>query len=196
VIVQLKFLFGSTRLPPPIPRATGTSIYDPPLSWTNWTIRSPSILSKTYNKLAHPILPAVFPWTLCAMASASVKTGHFLAKVLGIKLNNAPDSDSLTRGESVFSVQSANSYIEREPTSGEWVRDRIPGPHDVVAYARSLFPFTYWIGRYNLQWFLGDMVAGNSPCLFVFWNELLTRTQRHHDWRCCGAARDGLCRAG
>jgi sodium-independent sulfate anion transporter 11 len=93
------------------------------------------------------------------MASARVKIGHFLAKVLGIKLNNGND---LTRGESVFSVQTVDSFVEPEPTSREWVQDHLPGRHDLVNYTRSLFPFTYWIGRYNLQWFLGDLVAGKS----------------------------------
>jgi solute carrier family 26 (sodium-independent sulfate anion transporter), member 11 len=109
------------------------------------------------------------------MASAGVKTGHFLAKVLGIKLNNDLNSDDLARGESVLSAQTADSFIEREPTSGEWIRHLIPGRHDLVGYARSLFPFTYWIGQYNLQWLLGDLVAGNSP-IFVFWNQWLTST--------------------
>jgi solute carrier family 26 (sodium-independent sulfate anion transporter), member 11 len=94
------------------------------------------------------------------MASARVKTGHFLAKILGIKLNNGVASGDVTRGESVFSVQSADSFVEEEPTSGEWIQDLLPNGHDVVAYVRSLFPFTYWIGRYNLQWLLGDLVAG------------------------------------
>jgi sodium-independent sulfate anion transporter 11 len=98
------------------------------------------------------------------MASASTKTGHFLAKVLGIKLNNLEDvgDEKLTRGESVFSVQTAESFIERQPTSAEWVRDVLPDRHDLLVYTRSLFPFTYWIGRYNLQWLLGDLVAGMS----------------------------------
>jgi solute carrier family 26 (sodium-independent sulfate anion transporter), member 11 len=105
------------------------------------------------------------------MASARVKIGHFLAKVLGIKLN---ELDDLTRGESVFSVQTVDSFIEREPTSGEWIRDRLPSAHDLVEYTRSLFPFTYWIGRYNLQWFLGDLVAGNSSP-YVFCEGSLTK---------------------
>jgi solute carrier family 26 (sodium-independent sulfate anion transporter), member 11 len=96
------------------------------------------------------------------MASARVKTGHFLAKILGIKLNYEGSPDDLTRGESVLSVQTADSFVEREPTSEEWVRHVLPNGHDLVAYARSLFPFTYWIGRYNLQWLIGDLVAGRS----------------------------------
>jgi solute carrier family 26 (sodium-independent sulfate anion transporter), member 11 len=96
------------------------------------------------------------------MTSARIKTGHFLAKILGIKLNNDVVSEDLARGESVFSVQTVDSFIEPEPTTSEWVQGIIPSRHDLLAYTRSLFPFTYWIGRYNLQWFLGDMVAGKS----------------------------------
>jgi solute carrier family 26 (sodium-independent sulfate anion transporter), member 11 len=96
------------------------------------------------------------------MASARVKAGHFLAKILGIKLNTSVNGEDLTRGESVFSVQTSDSFVEREPTSAEWIQDVIPNRHDLLAYTRSLFPFTYWIGRYNLQWFIGDIVAGKS----------------------------------
>jgi solute carrier family 26 (sodium-independent sulfate anion transporter), member 11 len=95
------------------------------------------------------------------MTSASVKTGHFLAKILGIKLSNDEESrDELTRGESVFSVETADSYIELEPTSIEWIQDVLPSPHQLLEYVRTLFPFTYWIGRYNVVWFIGDLVAG------------------------------------
>ena len=100
------------------------------------------------------------------MASIRVKTGHFLAKILGIKLNNGLSSDDVTRGESFVSIETADSFIEKEPTSGEWVRGHLPSGHDLLVYMRPLFPFTYWIGRYNLQWLLGDMVAGNSPPSF------------------------------
>ncbi len=96
------------------------------------------------------------------MTSARVKAGHLLAKVLGIKINNGVGSEDLTRGESVISVQTADSFIERQPTSDEWVQDLIPSRHDILEYTRSLFPFTYWIGHYNLQWFFGDLVAGKS----------------------------------
>lgn len=96
------------------------------------------------------------------MASARVKTGHFLAKLLGIKLNNGASSGDLTRGESLLSVQTADSFVEHEPTSGQWVRDVIPSRHDLLVYTKSLFPFASWIGRYNLQWLLGDLVAGKS----------------------------------
>lgn len=95
------------------------------------------------------------------MSTTSSKVGHTLAKVLGIKLQYRDEiHEDLTRGESIFSVQTADDFVEEQPTSAEWVREIIPSGHDLAVYARSLFPFTYWIGRYNLQWLLGDMVAG------------------------------------
>lgn len=96
------------------------------------------------------------------MANTSTKIGHGLAKVLGIKLDYRHElaADKITRGESVFSVSSADTYVEQEPTVAEWVSDTIPSGRDLARYARSLFPFTHWIGRYNLQWLAGDLVAG------------------------------------
>lgn len=91
----------------------------------------------------------------------ATKLGHTLAKGLGIKLQYRDElNEGIRRGESVFSYQSADSYIEEEPRSAEWISDTLPSGHDLTQYARSLFPFTHWIGRYNLQWFAGDMVAG------------------------------------
>lgn len=102
------------------------------------------------------------------MASTSTKIGHGLAKVLGIKLDYRDEvgAKAITRGESVFSVESADTYVEEEPTSLEWIQSVTPTSHDVWNYARGLFPFTHWIGRYNLQWLYGDLVAGNylKPC--------------------------------
>lgn len=96
------------------------------------------------------------------MSGVRAKTGHLLARVLGIPVNERHEaaSDPTTRGESVFSVQTVDSYIEQEPTTIEWVKETLPDRHDLVQYVRSLFPFTHWIGRYNLQWFTGDLIAG------------------------------------
>ncbi len=33
-------------------------------------------------------------------------------------------------------------------------------PQDVLRYFYQLLPFLQWIGNYNLQWFVGDLVAG------------------------------------
>lgn len=90
------------------------------------------------------------------------KIGNGLAKVLGIDLHyrNETGSDRVTRGESVFTVGSAQTYVEEEPSALEWVRDVIPSGQEFGQYCYSLFPFVHWIGRYNLQWLIGDLIAG------------------------------------
>lgn len=90
----------------------------------------------------------------------STQVGHGLAKVLGIKLEESEKPDRVTRGESVFSVTSADTYVEEEPTVADWFRQYRPTPREVGLYFYNLFPFVHWIGRYNLQWLYGDLVAG------------------------------------
>ena len=93
-----------------------------------------------------------------------VKTGHFLAKILGIKLQYRDPADPVTRGESAFSVDTAETYYEAEPTTAEWIRDNTPSQRDIGLYFYHLFPFLQWIGRYNLQWLAGDLIAGSATC--------------------------------
>lgn len=93
------------------------------------------------------------------------KAGSSLAKGLGIKVpyrDPMGSNDPVTRGESAFSVGTLDtySYNEPEPTSIEWIREVTPSCHQLVNYLISLFPFLNWIGRYNMQWFMGDLVAG------------------------------------
>ncbi|KAL9006491.1 MAG: hypothetical protein Q9188_000728 [Gyalolechia gomerana] len=90
------------------------------------------------------------------------KVGHGLAKALGIKLNyrHPQSAEHISRGESVFSVSSADSFVEREPTSWEWIRETTPSRRDILRWAYGLFPFTHWIDRYNATWFAGDLIAG------------------------------------
>jgi sodium-independent sulfate anion transporter 11 len=98
------------------------------------------------------------------MATTATKVGHGLAKVLGIDLHyrNETGSDRITRGESVFSIDSADSYVEHEPTAWEWICHITPSGREWLEYFWSLFPFVHWISRYNLQWLTGDLVAGKS----------------------------------
>jgi sodium-independent sulfate anion transporter 11 len=92
---------------------------------------------------------------------AATKIGHGLAKALGIKLHYRNElNEEIRRGESVFSSQTAGTYVEEEPRSIEWVRDTIPSGPEFLQYCYSLFPFVHWIGAYNLQWLAGDLVAG------------------------------------
>jgi len=92
---------------------------------------------------------------------AATKIGHGLAKGLGIKLNYRNElNEEILRGESVFSSQTAGTYVEEEPTTLEWARETIPNGQEFREYCYSLFPFLHWIGAYNLQWLAGDLVAG------------------------------------
>ncbi|KAF2754336.1 sulfate permease [Pseudovirgaria hyperparasitica] len=95
------------------------------------------------------------------MAVTRKKIGHALAKPLGIKLDYRNETGArTTRGESVFSVSSADTFVEEEPTVQEWFAEITPSLKDVGRYFYNLFPFLRWIGRYNLQWLYGDLVAG------------------------------------
>ena len=100
------------------------------------------------------------------MGERASKIGHVLAKGLGIKVAYrdplGASADPVTRGESTFSVGTAEtySYNEPEPTSIDWIREVTPSSHQAINYLIRLFPFLQWIGRYNLQWFIGDLVAG------------------------------------
>lgn len=94
------------------------------------------------------------------------KIGHGAAKALGIKLGYrdplGATSDPVTRGESTFSVGTVDtySYLEPEPTSFEWLKELWPSWGQFGRYMYSLFPFLSWITRYNMQWLLGDLIAG------------------------------------
>jgi len=123
---------------------------------------------------------------------AATKIGHGLAKVLGIKLNYRDElGDQIRRGESVFSSHTADTYVEEEPTSGEWIRETLPSGPELVQYTRSLFPFLNWIGSYNLQWFAGDLVAGeHSPNTLRLFGMLIVN--RYYYWSCSRASGNGL----
>lgn len=103
-----------------------------------------------------------------AGGESATKLGHALAKGLGIKVAYrdplGPTADPVTRGESTFSVGTVDtySYTEPEPTSIEWIREITPTGQQVLDYIIGLFPFLKWISRYNVQWLIGDLVAGKS----------------------------------
>ncbi|KAH8890810.1 sulfate permease [Thozetella sp. PMI_491] len=95
------------------------------------------------------------------MSSTGAKVGHILAKGLGIKLQEPePYLDEVTRGESVLSTNTTETFVEEQPTTAEFLRDVIPTAQEWREYVWSLFPFLHWIGFYNLQWLIGDLVAG------------------------------------
>jgi len=129
---------------------------------------------------------------------AARKVGDGLAKVLGIKLEYRDElrlNEEIRRGESVFSSQTADTYVEEEPRSIEWVAGVIPSGSEFVEYCRSLFPFLAWIGRYNLQWLAGDMVAGERLPVRIISRSSKCETRDYN--RCSGGpARNGICSLG
>ncbi|KNB00629.1 sulfate permease SutB [Fusarium oxysporum f. sp. lycopersici 4287] len=62
--------------------------------------------------------------------------------------------------EKAPSISNADLYIEEEPTVGEFLREITPSARAVGEYFYNLFPFLSWVGKYNLIWFIGDLVAG------------------------------------
>lgn len=95
------------------------------------------------------------------MSNLPTKVGHGLAKVLGIKLQHPePILEEVTRGESVFSANTTETFIEQQPTTADFLLELAPNGQDLLHYVKSLFPFVSWIGHYNLQWLIGDLVAG------------------------------------
>jgi len=46
-------------------------------------------------------------------------------------------------------------------SSRDWLKGLLPEPkQQVIEYLKSLFPILQWIGRYNLGWATGDLIAG------------------------------------
>jgi solute carrier family 26 (sodium-independent sulfate anion transporter), member 11 len=58
-------------------------------------------------------------------------------------------------------------YVEEDPTVTQWLRGIAPSGRQVIDYLSGLFPFSGWIFSYNLQWFLGDLIAGVTVGLVV-----------------------------
>ncbi|KAL2397055.1 Sulfate permease 2 [Exophiala dermatitidis] len=95
------------------------------------------------------------------MAPSKSQIGRGVAKVLRINLDERQaQKDAVTRGESTYSVSTADTYVEDEPSTLDWFKEVIPTGSELRTYVRNLFPFTRWILRYNNQWLMGDLVAG------------------------------------
>ncbi|KAJ5995489.1 sulfate transporter [Penicillium waksmanii] len=84
--------------------------------------------------------------------STRSKVGHTLAKVLGIKVEE--------KNYYVAEANSPHAYVDPDPTTGEWIVAHTPTRQQVGRYFYNIFPFIHWIGYYNVQWLIGDLVAG------------------------------------
>ena len=52
------------------------------------------------------------------------------------------------------------SYVEEEPSVKEALFALFPTLPGIGRYLHELFPFLGWIFNYNLQWLIGDFIAG------------------------------------
>lgn len=98
-----------------------------------------------------------------ATPSTSSKIGYGLAKILHIDLQEEENyKQQLTRGDSVYSLgpDAEDVYVEAEPTVMEYFQQFAPTWSGAGKYLLGFFPFITWIGRYNLKWGYGDLVAG------------------------------------
>ncbi|KAF2707257.1 sulfate permease 2 [Pleomassaria siparia CBS 279.74] len=87
------------------------------------------------------------------------KVGRFLAKALFIDIDYRKEhTEPPSSGDT--SSSSVETYVEREPTTGEYLSEFKPTVHGFRTYIHSLFPFWAWIFHYNATWLLGDIIAG------------------------------------
>lgn len=51
---------------------------------------------------------------------------------------------------------------DSDPTVLDWLNEVCPSGSQLLQYFVRLFPFLNWICHYNLQWLVGDLIAGMS----------------------------------
>jgi hypothetical protein len=63
-----------------------------------------------------------------------------------------------------FNARSSTTqgYVEEDPSVIDWLREALPTARGILDYVISLFPFSQWIFSYNIQWLLGDLIAGEQ----------------------------------
>ncbi|OTB09178.1 hypothetical protein M426DRAFT_316471 [Hypoxylon sp. CI-4A] len=96
------------------------------------------------------------------MSSALTKVGHGFAWFFNLNLDpygqrEAEVNDSRNASQSHSNVE---PYDEEDPTAIGWIASVTPTPRGIFHYFYRLFPFLHWITRYNLTWFIGDLIAG------------------------------------
>lgn len=124
------------------------------------------------------------------------KAGHLVAKALGIKLQNQDPYRELERpGASTMSDRTDHTFVEEPPQVLDYLYDLVPPGKELSKYLFSLFPFLSWIGHYNLQWLIGDLVAGKSPSFRFRKMSALTPPRYHNRRRRCSSGH-GVCQAG
>lgn len=120
-----------------------------------------------------------------------------VANVLGIKLQGEDPFKELDRpGASMMSDRTDHTFVEEPPLVTDYLKSLIPSGQELYEYSLSLFPFLSWIGHYNLQWLLGDLVAGKHALSDGEKKNKSLTGHRYHHWRCCRSPRHGLRQTG
>ncbi|KAF2842634.1 sulfate permease 2 [Patellaria atrata CBS 101060] len=91
------------------------------------------------------------------MTTKRERIGRVIAKVLRIDVDYR---DEPKEHISVSSSSTIGAYYEKEPTTGEWLSRFQPTTAGTKHYLHTLFPFLNWILHYNVQWLIGDLIAG------------------------------------
>ncbi|KAI0843967.1 sulfate permease [Daldinia vernicosa] len=96
------------------------------------------------------------------MSSTLTKVGHGFAWFFNLNLDpygqrEAERTDSRDASQVHPNVE---PYDEKDPTAVEWLVSITPTPRGILQYFWRLFPFLHWITRYNMIWFMGDLIAG------------------------------------
>lgn len=80
---------------------------------------------------------------------------------------SAARNENTASFEQIARETMGETYLEEDASVAEWFRDLVPSSHGVAEYVRELFPCAKWVRRYNLQWLLGDAIAGITVGLVV-----------------------------
>lgn len=57
----------------------------------------------------------------------------------------------------------SESRHEADPTVLGWLNDVVPSWRQFFRHLIRMFPFMNWIKHYNVQWLIGDLIAGIEP---------------------------------
>lgn len=150
-------------------------------------------ISETHPRTSSPNRHSRFPTTMPS------KAGHVAAKALGIKLQDKDPFRELDKpGASFVSERTAHTFVEEPPLVLEYINGLVPSGHELYEYLVSLFPFLSWIGHYNLQWLIGDLVAGKLTRLVRVKKKKRSCSpfNRHHHRRGRRPTGHGLCQTG
>jgi hypothetical protein len=96
------------------------------------------------------------------METASETQGAFrrVAKKLPVLGQHQNDERVKQAQTDWFTAQHPDGFIEEEPTIAGYLRSLVPSFQTITSYIVDTFPFVNWICNYNLQWFIGDLIAG------------------------------------